>query len=236
MARTDEIEPIIEGADSPTHDTVERHPAYGQIGASRVTCGPAGAQLYGSDFRHQHFVTIRISRSELHRGLSNDWPFAHDEIIEVALSEAQWAAFVSTLNSGQGVQCTLQHVERKNVPQIKRRTDRRTQFRAEMSERLKLALDAMKGLARKIGDLKISGAAKKNLLDDIRTAGEGLENSAGFIADQFDEHMEDTTEHAKIEINAYVENTLRRAGLEHLKQRPFEIGDDNTPKRPRIAK
>src|SRR5687767_12050919 len=85
--------------------TTESHPAYGQISASRVS---GSINLYGSDFRHNHYVIVSIHRSVLDRDLSHDWPFPRQEIIEVALSESQWAHFVSSLNAGSGAQCTIQ--------------------------------------------------------------------------------------------------------------------------------
>src|SRR3954470_19367469 len=90
-------------------EEIEKHPAYGQIAASRVTSG-GGATLYGSDFKHSNFITIRVHASEQHRSLSHDWHYARDMLCEVALSEAQWATFVSSLNAGMGVPCTLSYV------------------------------------------------------------------------------------------------------------------------------
>jgi hypothetical protein len=75
------------------------HPAFGQIGASRVS---GHIQLYDSDFHHNAYMTISIRRSELHRSLNRDWHYGRDELIEVALSEAQWATFVSAPNIGSG--------------------------------------------------------------------------------------------------------------------------------------
>jgi len=47
----------------------ERHPAYAQISAARVS---GTAYLYGSDFVHHHYVTLKIARSERVRDL-HDW-------------------------------------------------------------------------------------------------------------------------------------------------------------------
>jgi hypothetical protein len=44
----------------------------------------------------------------------------------------------------------------------------------------------------------------------------GVGSSLKFVADQFARHVETVTEHAKIEINAYAEQTLRRTGLAAL--------------------
>lgn len=63
------------------------HPAYAMIGASRVQ---GGSYLYGSEFHHQHFVTVSIRRAETHRSLSRDWFSGGEELIEVAMSEAHY--------------------------------------------------------------------------------------------------------------------------------------------------
>jgi hypothetical protein len=95
--------------------TAYTHPAFGQISASRVT---GSTTLFGSDFLHQHYVTIKVNRAELNRDLSRDWHFQREEIVEVALSEAQWATFVSSMNVGAGSQCTIQRVQGEQMPSI----------------------------------------------------------------------------------------------------------------------
>ena len=190
-----------------------RHPAFGQIRASRVS---GHAYLYGSDFRHQHYVTIEICRSELRRSLSNDWPFAKDEIIQVALSEAQWAAFVSTLNSGSGIQCTIVHEHNKAVPGIAANIDRQAQFKSENANHLDSVLKSLDELTKAVNALKTTNKAKEELHGHIRSAVQNLTCNLEFVADQFGEHVERTTEKAKCEISAYIEAMIHRTGIEAL--------------------
>lgn len=216
-------EPKLEKVDGPVHDTVETHPAYAQIGASRVS---GHSYLYGSDFQHQHFITISISRSELHRGLSNDWSHALEEYIEVALSEAQWAAFVSSPNVGQGVQCTLRHKDMKGIPQIPAAKDRQEQFDTEMRVNVKEAREHIAKAVKMIENSKLSQKDKDKLLSELGMADRDISSSVGFIAEQFGEHMEKVTEHAKAEVNAYIQGTIMRAGLTALQApAPFSLPD-----------
>lgn len=46
-----------------------------------------------------------------------------------------------------------------------------------------------------------------------------VEGHTKFVADQFDEHMEDTTEKAKIEVNAYITNAVQKAGLDAIAEK-----------------
>ena len=155
-------DPVQHPADSPVAETRETHPAYAQISASRVS---GHAVLYGSDFNHQHYVTISITPSELHRGLSYDRPHAllRGEIVEVALSEAQWAHFVSSMNQGSGTQCTVQHLHGKLVPQIPEPPDRKAQIVAEADEKMRDVQRQLAALDEELGELKLS-TKQKDLL------------------------------------------------------------------------
>jgi len=215
MSRKTTMPEIEHLNDDPSANSVERHPAYALIGASRWVGGDAF--LYGSDFRHAAGVTVTIRRSELRRGLSNDWPGMLGELIEVDLSEAQWATFVSDMNRGSGIQCTLRFLPGQDIPGIERGSDRKKQFKMEASQVLKEGEAA----ARHLSDLIERGGRKTEMRDAIRDVLRvfSADGSSGvsFIADQFSEHVEKVTEHAKVEVSAYITNVIARAGLAALK-------------------
>lgn len=219
--------PKITKSDSHTSDSVETHPAYGHISANRVS---GRAYLYGSDFEHQNYVNVSIRRSELHRGLSRDWPSARDELIEVALSEAQWATFVSAMNIGFGPQCTIQHIDRQMVPQIPHTANTKAKFKVEMNENLAEAGEAITVLEQKINESKLSEKAKKDLLWQVTVISRSLGGSAEFIGEQFGEYIENVTEHAKIEVNAYTTMIIQRTGLTALgATQPIMLLGDEKP-------
>src|SRR5436309_14907490 len=63
----DPQEPTVEKTEGIHAATVSNHPAFGQIGASRVS---GGEYLYGSDFKHQHYIVVQIHESTQYRELS----------------------------------------------------------------------------------------------------------------------------------------------------------------------
>jgi hypothetical protein len=219
-------EPVLE-RDARRHDeTVERHPAYGQIGASRVSSG-TGAVLYGSDFRHGHFVMIELHESELHRTLNRDWPFARRTIARVSLSEAQWARFVSALNTGDMAQCTIEFTDdgegfRPALPAPPQRTE---QFKDELARDLQHAVTLLADLRRAVGELKLPAKSQERLQALAHRAAMAITDGAPHVAKSFSEHVEQNVERAKVEINAHVTATIQRAGLEAL-QRPFELPEE----------
>lgn len=212
MAR--EIEsPVTTKGDGHLSDTITTHPAYAQIGASRVT---GHTQLYDSDFTHQHYMTISIRASELHRGLNRDYHHGRQEIIEVALSEAQWATFVSAPNMGSGVPCTIQRHNGKMVPQLPPPQERTEQFGDEVKSLLKDVSDYAETASAKIDAMGLPKGKTAELKAMFHHMSRKMEGHMPFIASQFDEHMEGSVERAKSEVHGYMTSVLHRAGLEAL--------------------
>lgn len=215
-----EQEPVEVAENGPIGGTRSSHPAYGQIQANRVT---GTTTLYGSDFYHQHFVTITIRTSTLHRGLSHDSHFAGKELIEVALSEAQWATFVSSMNAGMGVPCTLEHVGGDTRPSIPLRRVEDV-ARQEVRDKLKgVASDLAEAIADIEGELgqSVSKVKREAILARMRAAQRKVGDSLPFAAKAFEKHMEGTVEKAKIEVAAYMGAAIQRAGLEALGATPL---------------
>lgn len=207
------------------------HPAFGQIGASRVQ---GTRVLYGSDFLHQHFVTITISRSQLNRDLSRDWHFGGKELIEVHLSEAQWATFVSSMNVGSGVPCTIDHVlgeDMADLPMPRRNVDVVDRELTETMDKMNEAIAATyKAMESDIGQ-SLSGAKRAKLLEHVHKLRRLVDDHLPFMAKSFRKSMENTVERGKIEVNAYAENLIVRSGLAALRgESPIQLGDGKTDK------
>lgn len=206
--------PTVEQQDGPTGGTVTKHPAFAQIGASRVS---GGKRLYGSEFQHQNYVCIRIHPSEMHRTLSNEWAFARNiPYIEVALSEAQWATFVSSMNVGHGVQCTLQYKDGQSIPQLPDPKPQREHFKEDVKTAFEKGLGRLDETKAMIEGMKISQKAKDELVKQLGLVAQAMTSNLPFVLDQFDQHMETTVEKAKVEINAYATGAIMRAGIKAL--------------------
>lgn len=219
-------EPKVEKREGPGRTNEQRvtHPAFGQIRASRVS---GHANLYGSDFSHQHYVQIVISESELVRSLSTDWPHEKRELISVNLSEAQWARMVSSLSAGAGVQCTISHVGGDRRPALPDPGDRREQFKDEAKKTMEEARKALAELVKEISSTNaLSQKRKVELCAKVMEANRAIGSSAGFVMDQFDEHMEETVQKAKVEVDAYLHQRVTQMGLANLDgEGPLLIGE-----------
>lgn len=189
------------------------HPAYAQVSIHHVS---GLSDLYGSDFTHQHYVTLSIKRSELQRDLNRDWHFEKEELIEIALSEAQYATMVAAPNR-QGVPCTLQMFDGKGIPGLPRRDSSRIpneEFKEKLSETVRTLKEQRDEIEK-----ATAGITKKlrgQILEPINKAIREIEANTPFLVQSFEEHTETNIERAKVEVNAYVTSTIHRAGLAAL--------------------
>lgn len=189
---------------------VSRHPAYAQVAIHHVQ---GKACLYGSDFEHHNYVILTIKGSELHRDLARDWHFERNTIVEIALSEAQYATMISAPNR-TGVPCTLQQHGSKLIPGLPRR-DSTKLYDAEIERKLRATVESLEKQRDKIKAAvsKLPKKVQKTVLEPIETAIREIASNTPFVMKSFDEHMEVSIEKAKVEVNAYVTNTVIRAGL-----------------------
>ncbi|UIS25281.1 hypothetical protein [Erythrobacter phage vB_EliS-L02] len=219
-------EPITVEVEGPgrLHETKTTHPSFGQVYVGRRSGHTA---LYGSDFIHNNHIVLTIAGSELHRNLSRDWHFERGKKIEIAMSEAQWATLVSSLNMGGGVPCTIEwHGE--PIPRLPLPKNRADQFSKEMQEDFADAIKALDTLLEEIDGLKVSQKKKDEIKGRAQRAKASITSSAPFVAEQFGEHMENVVEAAKVEVHGYTQNLLTRAGIASIagENDPLQLEDD----------
>jgi hypothetical protein len=178
------------------------------IGASRVSSSPPGAALFDSDIRHQHYVVVRLKRALRRRGLNRDWLGGREEIVEVAMSEAQWASFVSTMNVGDGVPCTIEHVDREAMPGV------------EHDPRLAVSMDEVGRAAEKaVEEIQAAFSAyqENKTKANRQTLEYAIKNAPGnmrFAANSLSEHAENVVQRARADIEAMVVSKAEQLGID----------------------
>lgn len=193
----------------PNKDNRETHPAWGMIGASRVQNSPPGAVLFDSDIRHAHTVVVRIGTASRERSLNRDWLMRKQEFVEVEMSEAQWASFVSSMNSGSGVACTIRRREDDyHVPGV------------PFEPRFEENMNEVRGAANKaLEHIKEAFAAveEKPNKGNIKTLRHAIENAPSnlvFAGESLTEHAENVVQKARADIEAMVLSEAQRLGIE----------------------
>lgn len=193
----------------------ETHPAWGMVSVHRVSSTP-GSVLFDSDVQHQHFVRVTLRRAIRQRSLNRDWlhPESKD-LFEIDMSEAQWASFVSSFNTG-GVPCTIRATENnRNVdglhfePRLKESMAEVKGAARKMVDRMKAAVEAYDALPPNAGV-----KARREAMDKIRLAVEHTEGNMEFAAKSLEEHTENVVQKARVDIEAMVYAQAERLGLD----------------------
>jgi hypothetical protein len=204
-------------------ERIESHPSYGLARFSRVS---GRTNLFGSEFEHQHFMSLTITRAERHRDLSRDWYFGREELIEIDLSEAQFVEMITTPNIGQGVPVTLNHVMGERMPPVPRREETIKVHRAEMKEDARRCMTELNtGIAafeKAIEAGTLSKGKLREILQHFISAERAVSDALPFVEKQFGEAMENTVARAKTEIDAYVSQMAMRIGVKALQGEAVE--------------
>ena len=197
--------------------TKASHPAFGAISMFHTS----GYQsMFGSDFKHMHYISFELSEADLHRDLSHDHHYAKRVIARWRMSMAQFAQLAGQVGTHSGVPVTLEYrpdpeAKLYSCPDFPLR-DENDLFAVEGSAALDEALAALNDLEAKVRDatsgLPKSKAAK--LLGDVQHARAKLNSTLPFIEKSFRERMEERVQKAKTEIASWTSATLARLGLQ----------------------
>lgn len=186
----------------------EVHPAWGMIGAFRVSSTP-GSVLFDSDIRHSHTVRVRVATGSRKRDLHRDWLHPEREFLEIEMSEAQWASFVSSMNIGSGVPCTIRRREDAVlVPDMP--------FESRMQETMDEVRVAADEAVAKVAEAFAVYSAHKTVtnLRSLEYAIKNMPANVEYAAKSLTEHTENVVQKARADIEATAVAAAKRLGIE----------------------
>lgn len=194
----------------PTLDEsgAEVHPAFGNITMHRVTSSH-GASLFDSEIRHTHFVTLRIQGASRSRDLNRDWIHPSNRpIVEVQMSEAQWASMVSSFGDGGGTSCTITYTQENgpipDIPFAPRMEQSMAEVRGAADEQYARVLEALALVEEK--------PTKANVRH-LRIVLENAPKNVAYAAKTLTEHAENVVQKARADIEAMVVQHAEHLGL-----------------------
>lgn len=219
------------------HERVRyEHDAFGNVTVGRVASG-GGNVLFGSALDHRNSIRLTIHRATLDRHLYEDRIFPAEKVVEIEMSEAQWATLVAAAGIGGGTPVTIctappRGTKVVQVPGLTREPVKST-FKQEIKERCQQYMkdgDALLEKARTmLAGPRVSKTDMEELTRKLAHLVEGFPSTMAFIQEQFAETMEKTVEAAKTEVDVHILNRAKQLGLESLAGAPAAklLGEDN---------
>lgn len=206
------------------HGVTSAHPAFGNVTVVQWHGGGGeGDRLCGSDLRHNTGIRIAFHIAEHHRGLSYDrWP-GRELLLEVDMSQAQWARFVASQGNGDGLPCTVRYRRTgalEQTPSIAQpEASKREVFGEEMAGALRERLEAITEQVDRLGRLIEGGGGKKELRAvhaELARHADQLPGSVQFVHHQFARSTEKMSQDAMTEVEGYVMGMAQRLGIQRL--------------------
>lgn len=202
-------------------ETESSHPAFAQVSLSRVT---GSAKLYGSALDTvQEFVTLTVNKSTEMHSLGRNWYSSRQRpLIEIHMSAAQFAEMLTGFGR-QGVPCTLDCLDGKDIPGIpwehetesKKVVDAfKKNTQAAVEELRKASKDAAELLAKPT----LNKADRRALQWILDKAVQNCESNAPFMVTQFEEAAERVVTAAKSEVEAFTTRVVREAGVQAIRE------------------
>ena len=197
------------------------HESYGMIQICRYRGGEKN--FFGSAIPHEGGVSIEIFEGKHTRSLSSDWYFPKKKLVEIRLTENQFAECITNINSSP-VPVTLKSIMGKKMeepPQI----NKRDIFENEFEDSMKTLEEKLKNLSAKTEELL---SQKKNLnqkerdviLSEIAAIRQEVKNNIPFVRDCFREAMDDIVLESKTEVENFAKQRAHDLGVDTAK-----IGD-----------
>lgn len=184
----------------------DTHESYGLARFARVSGNPG--RLFGSSIEHGHFIELSISRGGRRREYQRDWYFPKGEIVSVHLSPTQFAELLTNLNVGEGIPCTIKHVEGKRMADCPEKSFAE-QTHADMKQEFKRLAQRIAALS-KTADTMLSGPGALKASDKAKVKAEiaailqEVGSNIPFIHECFQEAMDKTVTDAKGAVDAAV--------------------------------
>lgn len=190
----------------------------GTISWSRLYCG-APQTLFGSEIKTSNPIVVRIDGAHIVRnGFCDESIFpANAPYIEVEMTPVQWAEFLTSGCSGEGVPCTITRRDGKAMSRVEPRTIAEVYERA-VGERFDAFQSGIKNFESQLQELVDSGKGltkgqTRELVRQLQIFRNNTVDNLSYVRERFGEDMAKVVAKARAEVNAYAERHLEGTGV-----------------------
>lgn len=205
--------PMVEADDM--HGQKFTHPSYAVVNLHRCS---GDTELFDSAMTHQHYIAISIKLASKHTNGAHDFIFGGTELIEVAMSESQFARAITSMNMGSGAPCTLQRYNGEMIDQPEAE-DRLNSHRDMVADKLGDAMERQEKLGAQVAKWRAEKHRPTlkeldSLAEELQQASAHFQSNMTYYAGAFEEHMERVVDDAKTEVEAHMLASAGRLGLD----------------------
>ncbi len=200
---------------------VKTHPSFGMLSFSRVD-GSSGP-LFGSDLETPSFIRMTLLEGQEDWHLSRKWHHGRGTIVELDMTNSQFAEIITNMNRGSGIPTTIRfRADQGHVPGFLVEDTLHDQIRADLKHDIKEIVDTADKLAadldKTLAESGLSKAKQQSLRDSINKLRRDLTANMPFVLDQYKEALDKTASSAKIEVETFITHKAQELGFQTLTQ------------------
>lgn len=191
----------------------KKHPTYAVASFFHVTHGKPTV-LNGSSIKHSNTIELEIREAEEYESLTGRKGFYGGKIIcRIEMSYTQFAELISHPGNGTGIPVTLRYREGKNitddVPYENPITKHKDKFDSHIDKTYEKTNNLISDLQKLFSEKKtLNKSDKEKILSALQKIKYDIGENAKFLAQEFNEQMENTVTESKGEIEAFFENKI----------------------------
>lgn len=195
----------------------ETHPSWGTIRVHRCS---GSVVLFDSVARHQHFIALSIHRASRKRDLNQDWIHGGmRELIEINMTESQFARMLSSAGDGSGVPCTLSRIQGELIPGAPDDKIGDT-YKQEIKDASYETTERLRAIEEKLEEMLAGKTVKKGDLRDlqgtVRSACMAIDDHLPFLIGQVEEKLENVVDEAKTNIESFLQLRAQQLGMSQM--------------------
>ena len=205
------------------------HPSFGIISVSRGTSS-GKMNLFNASIQQNHFILIEIQRASLYRSVYHDSVFPEGiPIVRLYMSPSQFADLITSFNTS-GTPCTLDNVNGVRMPEpeyVNKREQIDDDFKKKMDEVASFTNEFYTKIQEILTKPNIGKSDKKEILKLLDIMSAQITSNVPYIKKTFTEQMDKTANEAKFEVTQFIEEKLKRLGLEKFKDQLLLDSDED---------
>lgn len=213
---------------------IKTHPSFALLNFSRISGN--GGRMFASDLDIGSHMRLRLTEAEEDWHLHEKGYHGNKRIVEIDMTNAQFAELITNMNREPGIPCTLRfRSDQGHIPgfidEDTLHEQIHTDLKADVAGIVETADKLAANLDKALTESGLSKAKQQGLRSAIAKLRQDLTANMPFILDQYKEAIDKTTSVAKIEVEAFITYKAHELGFKTLqdlaKQAALTEGNTN---------
>lgn len=200
-------------------ETKIKHESFGMIQLCHFSGG--GQTYFGSAIPHDRGVSLKIYEGEWKRNLNSDWYSPRKRIIEVRMTENQFAEAIANMNSSP-VPVTIERVldKKMEAPPI---VNKREQFEDELKSQMEALAEKVSQITKETTKLfeekkSFTKEERNKVISSLRAVEMEIASNFPFIETSFREAMDKVVLESKVEAEGFLRQRAQALGIDLTKK------------------